>query len=81
MMLIGNDASGLLSEIMIMITLLLGGEYNRRTLESWGLTASIEVPQTPSEVIGLQSRREDDGNQEQILVYNPYVRSHGFLKG
>lgn len=66
MMLIGDDISG--SSCVNTVTLLLGGEFNGRALESWGPTASIEVPQTPSVVTGSQYRREDDRTQEQIQV-------------
>jgi len=77
--LIGEDVSGL-SSAQFKVALLLGGEYNGKTLESWGLTASNEAPQTPPGDTGTQSRREDDGTQEQILVDNPHVRSRGCLR-
>ena len=62
------------------VTLLLGGEYKGKTLDSWALNASYETPQTSSEGTGNDCTYEDDGDQVTDLMENPGVRKFGCLR-
>ena len=73
--LVGDDVSDLSSANTV--TLHLGGEYNGSTLESWGRPHPLKHLR---QVTRSQSRREDAGTQEHILVDNPYFHSYGCLQ-